>query len=400
MLQQTFLIDQICTTSSMAAPLNLQNMQLIFANHQSNPRIQTTAFHFSQFRLRPTSPRRSQFHVIKNSLIEASHVYDDVPLLSASEAIERLRSSRESCKRTLRYLAMYSSVFGGIVTDEGAMVIPMDDHMVHRGHGVFDTAAIVDGYLYELEQHLDRFLGSADKAKIKPPFDKQTMKRILVQTVSASSCRNGSLRYWLSSGPGDFQLSPSGCHLSTLYAIVIQDQSPPSYKGIKVITASIPIKPPQFAIMKSVNYLPNVLSKMEAEENGAYAAIWLDEQGFVAEGPNMNVAFVTQDNVLLMPPFDKILSGCTAKRVLELAGDLVKNKKIRGVQVKDVSVEEGKEAQEMMLIGSGVVVRPVLQWDDKIIGNGKEGAVTESLRNLILDDMKSGPSTVRTAIPY
>ncbi|XP_076953862.1 D-amino-acid transaminase, chloroplastic-like [Bidens hawaiensis] len=295
---------------------------------------------------------------------------------------------------------MYSSVFGGIVMDEAAMLIPMDDHMVHRGHGVFDTAAIVDGFLYELEQHLDRFLGSANKAKIKPPFDKETTKRILVQTVSASFCKNGSLRYWLSSGPGDFQLSPAGCHDSALYAVVIQDQTPPNYKGIKVITSSVPIKPPQFATMKSVNYLPNVLSKMEAEENGAYAAIWLDEQGFVAEGPNMNVAFVTQENELLMPLFDKILSGCTSKRVLELVGDLVKKGKVAGVKVRDVSVEEGKRAREMMLIGSGVVVRPVLQWDDQVIGNGKEGAVTESLRNLILEDMKNGPSTVRTIIPY
>ncbi|KAK1436933.1 hypothetical protein QVD17_02717 [Tagetes erecta] len=369
---------------------------LIFPNKQPLP---TSAFHLSQSRLR-ASGTRSQSHLLKNALIESCHVHD-VPLLSAAEAMERLGRSQKSCKRTQRYLAMYSSIFGGITLDEGAMVIPMDDHMVHRGHGVFDTAAIVDGFLYELEQHLDRFLGSAKKAKINPPFDKESMKRILIKTASASSCRNGSLRYWLSSGPGDFQLSPSGCHQSTLYAIVIQDLSPPNYKGIKVITSSIPIKPPQFAIMKSVNYLPNVLSKMEAEENGGYAAIWLDEQGFVAEGPNMNVAFVTHENELLMPSFDKILSGCTAKRVLELAArDLVKKGMVRGVQVRDVTVEQGKQAREMMLIGSGVVVRPVLQWDDQVIGNGKEGVVTKSLRNLILEDMKNGPSTVRTPILY
>lgn len=345
------------------------------------------------------NPKRSNFHVLKTSFTESTQVHD-VPLLSASEAIERLRRCRENSKSTQQYLAMYSSVFGGIITDQGGMVIPMDDHMVHRGHGVFDTAAIVDGCLYELEQHLDRFMGSAFKARINPPFDRETTKRTLIQTVAASACRNGSLRYWLSSGPGDFQLSPSGCHQSALYAIVIQDQSPPTYTGIKVITSSIPIKPPQFAVMKSVNYLPNVLSKMEAEENGAYAAIWLDEQGFVAEGPNMNVAFVTQENDLLMPRFDKILSGCTAKRVLELVGDLVKEGKVRGVKVRDVTVEEGKRSEEMMLIGSGVLVRPILQWDDQVIGNGKEGVVTESLRKLILEDMKGGPSTVRTVVPY
>ncbi|XP_049380676.1 D-amino-acid transaminase, chloroplastic [Solanum stenotomum] len=311
-----------------------------------------------------------------------------------------MRTSREGHNTKQLYLAMYSSVFGGITTDTAAMVIPMDDHMVHRGHGVFDTAAIMDGYLYELDQHLDRFLGSATMAKIQIPFDRESIRRILIRTVSVSKCRKGSLRYWLSAGPGDFQLSSSGCHQSTLYAIVIKDQSPPDHRGIRVVTSSIPIKPPQFAVMKSVNYLPNALSKMEAEENDAYAAIWLDGDGFVAEGPNMNVAFVTKEKELLMPCFDKILSGCTAKRVAVLAENLVKEGKLRGIRVENVSVQDAKRADEMMLIGSGVLVRSVVQWDEEVIGNGREGPVTQALLNLLLEDMKSGPPTVRVPVPY
>ncbi|OMO91028.1 Aminotransferase, class IV [Corchorus olitorius] len=295
---------------------------------------------------------------------------------------------------------MYSCIFGGIVTDEAAMVIPMDDHMVHRGHGVFDTAAIMDGYLYELDQHLDRIIRSSSMAKIVLPFDRETIRRILIQTVKASKCRKGSLRYWISAGPGDFQLSPSGCHQPALYAIVIEDQSLFDSKGIKVVTSSIPIKPPQFATMKSVNYLPNVLSKMEAEEKGAYAAIWLDADGFVAEGPNMNVAFVTKEKELLMPNFDKILSGCTAKRVLALAEGLLRDGKLYGIRVDNMSVEEGKRADEMMLIGSGVLVRPVVQWDEQVIGDGKEGPISQTLLNYIIEDMKSGPSSVRVPVPY
>ncbi|KAL2548449.1 D-amino-acid transaminase [Forsythia ovata] len=348
----------------------------------------------------------SRSNAVKNSSqtrssteIESTQI-SDVPLLSTTEVIERLRTSRETYKSKQQYLAMFSSVFGGITTDPAIMVIPLDDHMVHRGHGVFDTAAIMDGYLYELDQHLDRFLRSATMAKIKPPFDRESTRRILIQTVSASKCIKGSLRYWLSAGPGDFQLSPSGCHQSALYAIVIQDQSPSDHIGIKVVTSSVPIKPPQFAVMKSVNYLPNVLSKMEAEESDAYAAIWLDDDGFIAEGPNMNVAFVTKEKELVMPSFDKILSGCTARRVLVLAEGLVRDGKLQGIKVRDVTVEEGKEADEMMLIGSGVLVRSVVQWDDKVIGNGKEGPVTLALLNLILEDMKSGPTTVRVPVPY
>lgn len=208
-------------------------------------------------------------------------------------------------------------------------------------------------------------------AKIRPPFDRETTRNILVQTVKASKCKQGSLRYWLSAGIGDFLLSPSGCHQSTLYAIVLHDQSLFDSTGIKVVTSSIPIKPPQFATVKSVNYLPNVLSKMEAEEQGAYAAIWLDEQGFIAEGPNMNVAFVTREKKLVMPKFDNILSGCTAKRVLTLAEILVNDGILSGIEVRDIIVEEGKGASEMILIGSGILVRPVVQWDEQVIGNGE-----------------------------
>ena len=230
-----------------------------------------------------------------------------------------------------------------------------------------------------MDQHLDRILKSASLAKIKLPFDRESIRRILIKTVSASKCRTGSLRYWLSVGPGDFQLSSSGCHQPALYAVVIQSEPPFDSKGIRVITSSVPIKPPQFATMKSVNYLPNVLSKMEAEENGAYASIWLDSDGFIAEGPNMNVAFVTKDKELLMPKFDKILSGCTAKRVLTLAGELVRKGELRRIEMRNVTVEEGKKADEMMLIGSGVLVRPVVQWDDQIIGDGKNFSAMYSL---------------------
>lgn len=327
------------------------------------------------------------------------HTSDAPSVLSSSEVIERLRTSRENQQQ---YLAMYSSVFGGITTDPAAMVLPIDDHMVHRGHGVFDTAAIVDGYLYELDQHLDRILRSASMAKISLPipYDREMIRRILIRTVSASKCRNGSLRYWLSAGPGDFQLSSSGCYQSALYAVVIQGKPPSRSKGIKVITSSVPMKPPQFSIMKSVNYLPNVLSKMEAEEKGAYASIWLDSDGFIAEGPNMNVAFITSNKEFMMPHFDKILSGCTAKRIISLAERLVKEGWLQSISCENLTMEEGKKADEMMLIGSGVLVCPVLQWDEQIIGDGKEGPLVQALFDLLIEDMKSGPPTVRIPVPY
>ena len=79
------------------------------------------------------------------------------------------------------YPAMYSSVFGGIILDPAMMVLPIDDHMVHRGHGVFDTAMILDGALYELDAHLDHFLWSTATARVgTPPFPRGTLRRILI----------------------------------------------------------------------------------------------------------------------------------------------------------------------------------------------------------------------------
>ncbi|MED6144229.1 hypothetical protein PIB30_013836 [Stylosanthes scabra] len=381
-----------------------RNPSQLFSNstlHHSPRSLSVSGVVQRRFLLITTSLANSNYSG-GGGIVDATSQVFDVPLLSSNEAIERLKTFRGTIKGKQQYLAMYSSIFGGVTTDPAAMVIPMDDHMVHRGHGVFDTAAIMDGYLYELDQHLDRFLRSASMSKIDPPFDRESIRRILIQTVSASNCRKGSLRYWLSAGPGDFQLSPAGCHQSSLYAIVIQDLSlgPTSYRGVKVVTSSIPIKPPQFATTKSVNYLPNVLSKMEAEEAGAFAGIWLDHEGFVAEGPNMNVAFVTKEKELIMPHFDKILSGCTAKRVLTLAENLLSRGKLRAIRMKQVTVEEGKGAAEMMLIGSGVLVCPVVQWDEQVIGDGREGRITKALLNLIVEDMKSGPPTVRIPVPY
>ncbi|KAL5697774.1 aminodeoxychorismate lyase [Ranunculus cassubicifolius] len=386
---------QTYTSSEISFPAkNNHNLNTVYRNNLRIP-----------FGFQNTTRSLYKSRTLLHSSLQVSSVdeYTEVarvPLLSSTEVLERLNDYNEKRDGTQQYLAMYSSVVGGITTDPTTMVIPIDDHMVHRGHGVFDTAAIMDGCLYELDQHVDRFLRSASMAKIPLPFDRKTIRSILIQTVSASKCREGSLRYWLSVGPGDFQLSPSDCKQSTLYAIVTQYSTSLVTSGVKVVTSTVPIKPPQFATMKSVNYLPNALSKMEAEEKGGFAAIWLDEDGYIAEGPNMNVAFVTKENELLMPPFDKILSGCTARRVLSLAEGLVKGGKLSGIRVRNVTVEEGKKAREMMLIGSGIVVRPVLQWDEQIIGDGKEGPIAKSLLDLVLDDMKSGPSNVRVSVPY
>jgi 4-amino-4-deoxychorismate lyase len=89
---------------------------------------------------------------------------------------------------------MYSSLLGGIVTDPALVTVPFDDHMVHRGHGVFDTASLVEGRLYNANKHLDRLLRSAELARIELPFDKEHMIHVILQACAASKRQNASIR--------------------------------------------------------------------------------------------------------------------------------------------------------------------------------------------------------------
>lgn len=190
--------------------------------------------------------------------------------------------------------------------------------------------------------------------------------------TAVSKCKKGTLRFWLSAGPGNFLLSPAGCPTSAFYAVVIDDDFSQCKEGVKVITSTIPMKPPEFATMKNVNYLPNVLSVMEAEDKGAFASIWVDDQGYIAEGPNVNVAFITQDKELILPLFDKILRGCTALRLLQLAPKLVKQGRLKSVKTANVTVQEAKRATEMMFVGSTLPLLPIIMWDEQPIGDGND----------------------------
>ena len=132
---------------------------------------------------------------------------DLIPVLTAEDVIKAMRDLR--MHQRVNYWAFYSSQLGGIVTDPALMLIAFDDHMVHRGHGVFDTAGLVDGKIYDLEAHLDRFIASAGRAKLPLPCSRDEMKKIIVETTVVAGHSDGAIRYWLSSGPGSLELSPA-----------------------------------------------------------------------------------------------------------------------------------------------------------------------------------------------
>lgn len=320
--------------------------------------------------------------------------------LSPDDAIRKLREVVHS--KAANFYAMYSSVLGAIVTDPAFMVLPLDDHMVHRGHAVFDTATLTQGMLYQLDPHLDRLLRSAESARIPPPFPREQLRQIILDTAAASRRQEGSVRYWLSAGPGGFALGPAECVGSSFYVIIFkQEFYPQSYytEGVKVITSKIPIKPPFFARTKSTNYLPNVLVVLEAKDHAADNGVFIDQRGMVAESSNMNVAFVTHDRVLRHPPFDAILSGITIQRMLKLAERLVAQNDLKEIRLADISIDEGRQAAEMMLVGSSIKVAPVVQWDGKPIGNGKPGPVTQKLLQLWEEDTRYATDQL-VPVPY
>jgi len=320
-------------------------------------------------------------------------------LLSADDVLSSLHDIR--ARQPVKYSAFYSSQLGGVVTDPALMVIPFDDHIVHRGHGIFDTAGLVNGRIYDLEAHLDRFLGSAERSKLTLPGSRDEMRSIIVSTTAASGLRDGAIRYWLSSGPGSLELSPAAGAKPGFFVMIFGGLSYPERwytEGLRVMTTTYPIKPPLYAITKATNYLPNVLMQMEAKERGLDNGVFIDEAGYVGESSNMNVAFVMKDGVLRHPKFDRVLAGCTSLRLLDLAPSLVGKGVITGVEVGDIPVADARAAREMFLIGSSVRIAPIVEWDGQPIGDGKPGPASKALLQLLENDMRTGDRLID--VPY
>jgi 4-amino-4-deoxychorismate lyase len=349
-----------------------------------------------RFRLLPTEQGLVSAHATVTAMTVSN---SRLPVLAADDVVARFRALRS--RQPVKYWAFYSSQLGGIVTDPALMVLPFDDHMVHRGHGIFDTAGLVDGKIYDLEAHLDRFLLSAERSKLRLPGSRQEIRDIIVTTTAVSGQRNGSIRYWLSSGPGSLELSPVAGAEPGFFVMVFPGLSAPERwytDGLRVMTTTYPIKAPLYAITKATNYLPNVLMQMEAKEAGFDNGVFIDADGHVGESSNMNVAFVTGDGVLAHPKFDHILSGCTSLRLLELADVLRDRGLLKGVAVRDIPVADARASREMLLLGSSVKVAPIVQWDGQAIGDGRPGPVAKALLRLLEEDMRKSDRLIE--VPY
>jgi len=301
------------------------------------------------------------------------------------------------------YLAMYSSVFGGVVTDPALMVLPLDDHMVHRGDAVFEAFTVVNGSVYDFDSHMNRFKASLEMISLDLPYDMDTIKEIVLETIAISNARDAVIRLYASRGIGDFGCDPTTCGKSQFYAVVAifppeSNPSNMSAEGISAMTSHVPMKPGFYAQVKSTCYLLNALSFMEAHRNNVDIAIWFDQNGYMAEAPIESVAIVSKDKIYKYPKFDHILKGTTLLRSAELVKELVKSKELNGISQTDISHQDVYDCMEMFMLVTGWVV-PIVRFDGRTIGTGKPGPIFHRILELLEKD-KMHNKEVLTPVPY
>lgn len=301
-----------------------------------------------------------------------------------AKQIEKLKHSGQ-----VKYHAMYSSWLGGIVKDPAWMMLPIDDHMVHRGDGVFEALKFIKGKPYLLSEHLNRMNISAEKINLRSSWHKDEIAEIVLQTIKASGQSKGLVRIFLSRGPGGFSTNPYECVASQLY-VVITDLMPPSEKkyqeGASIGRSLIKPKDSWFAQIKSCNYLPNVLMKKEAVDRNLDFTISLTDQNFVTEGSTENIIILDKNNVLVHPELNLILKGTMMTRVFELA----KLKPYAGIEkfeIRNFTESEIITAKEVMMVGTTLDVLPVTSYEAKPIADGAVGPVAKHLLTLLKSDM-------------
>ena len=314
-----------------------------------------------------------------------------IAIMSSVEAQQKFLEKKHPAQAA--YAAMYSSWLGGIVKDPTLMLVPVDDHLVHRGDGVFEALKCMHKRIYLLDEHLDRLQSSAQKIALALPMSRADLKEIILETVRASGLSEAVLRLYLSRGPGTFSPNPYDSVGSQIYLIVTALKALPEEKyqnGVRVGRSQVPPKEKWLAQIKTCNYLPNVMMKKESVDRKLDFTVGFDESGHLTESSTENMILVTSEGVLVHPKLDQILSGTTMNRVFALAQPLV-GQEIRKIEVRPLSEEEILSAREVMMAGTTLDILPVTEYENKKIADGKVGPVAKKLLNLLREDIRSGP---------
>ena len=265
---------------------------------------------------------------------------------------------------------------GSLVPLSQAKLSPLDWGFLY-GYGLFETMRAYSGHIFHLEKHLARFSRSAKLLGIDPE-SAANLEKALYDTLRANNLFDARIRLTLSGGEGEPVPDPLASRSPTLLIIARSYIPYPRQvyeQGFKAIVSNIrrnTLSPA--SVMKSLNYLDNLLARLEAKLEGADEAILLNEQGFLAEGSTSNI-FLISDNTLLTPSRDSgILPGITREVVLELAPSLG----LEAVE-REIASEELLKADEAFLTNSLIEIMPLTQVSGQNIGSGKAGVKSQRL---------------------
>ncbi len=284
-----------------------------------------------------------------------------------------------------KVLAFYDHRVGAICRDYRAMLMPWDDHLVHRGDGVFESIKYVDGKLYQLDAHLRRMKISADSIYLSLPLDWDAMRRVVMDVARASESPRGMLRLLLGRGPGGFGIDPMECPVPSFYVAAYQFKERAEEfweKGVSAFRTTIPAKQSYLATIKSIDYLPNVLMKREAMSKGYDFPICFDDMGFLAEGATENICMVNPDGELVVPEFTNCLAGTTMRRGIELISPELR------VHYRKIKEDELFDAREIIIMGTSMDALSIVKFKDRPVHDVRPGPVSKRLRALLIKDLQ------------
>ncbi len=275
-------------------------------------------------------------------------------------------------------MALYVYLNGKIVESEKAC-ISVFDHGLLYGDGVFEGIRAYNGRIFKLDEHAERLYNSAKVIMLDMPIPADSFKKAVIDVCRANKIKDGYIRPIVTRGIGDLGLDPWKCKNPSMIIIADKIQLYPDVlyeKGLPVITVptrrnSIESISP---VIKSLNYLNNIMAKLEGRNSGVEEVIMLNNEGYVAECSGDNIFMVKGSKIFMPPAVAGALPGITRDTVSEIAG-------ISGYTVSEkfFSRVEMFIADEVFITGTGAEVVPVVKIDGRVIGGGKPGPVTRDL---------------------
>ena len=259
------------------------------------------------------------------------------------------------------------------------------DHGLLYGDGVFEGIRSYQALVFKLKEHLTRLYESAHTIMLKIPMDQKKMTEVIVKTLQRNRLRDAYIRVVVTRGTGDLGLDPEKCKRPTVIVITDKIVLYPDrlyQKGLEIITVPTVRNHPEAVnpALKSLNYLNNILAKIEATHAGYIEALLLNHQGYVAECTGDNIFMVKNGTLLTPPTYVGALRGITRSAILEIA-----KRQKRAVNERILTRHDLFNADEMFLTGTAAEVIPVVKLDGRTIGQGEPGKVTRSLMKAFRD---------------